>query len=212
MSRRKKYGFGTTIITSGEYRGKTIMTPGGDTHPMGSREKLALFNMIADYVPYAFVCDAFAGSGALGIEALSRGAALVTFIDRDPVAAQVIEDNLCELEISDFEGVVTCADIVAGALTATDRFSMVLADPPYDEYEPEMLMAVSNLVALGGLLVASTPEEAPKLKGLKVLKRKKYARAHITVYERLGPDGEHIEYPRMDGNSRVSFQPFPLYC
>ena len=57
-------------ITSGKYRGRALKTPGGATHPMGSREKLALFNMVAGHLPGALVLDAFAGSGALGLEAL----------------------------------------------------------------------------------------------------------------------------------------------
>ena len=64
-------------ITSGSYKGRRVATPGGKTHPMGNREKIALFNMVSEYLPGSRVLDAYAGSGALGIEALSRGAAEV---------------------------------------------------------------------------------------------------------------------------------------
>ena len=87
-------------ITSGIYRGHSILTPGEGTHPMGERERLALFNKISDYLPGANVLDAFAGSGALGIEAMSRGAASVTFVEKSPKAAKIIRENLKTLGIS----------------------------------------------------------------------------------------------------------------
>ena len=71
----------TIKIASGIFRGRSIKSPKSSlTHPMGAREKLALFNMIVDDLPGSLVLDAFAGSGALGIEALSRGASEVVFV------------------------------------------------------------------------------------------------------------------------------------
>ena len=84
-------------ITSGRLRGRKLETPGGKTHPMGERERLALFNMISDYLPRTTVLDAFAGSGALGIEALSRGASEVVFVESNREAAQCIRRNLVSL-------------------------------------------------------------------------------------------------------------------
>ena len=181
---KKRQKLGATIITSGEYRGETILTPGGGTHPMGSREKIALFNMISDYLPGAFVLDAYAGSGALGIEALSRGAAFVLFIDKDPRAVKVIQENLRKLGLDGLGGGALLKDVLKATATATDRFSIVLADPPYDDYQPEMITGLTKVVADGGLLVTSTPEEAPEIPDLVVLKRKKYARAFITIYQK----------------------------
>ena len=88
-------------ITSGKYRGRSIKSPNSRlTHPMGAREKLALFNMISEYLPGAIVLDAYAGSGALGIEALSRGANYVMFIEKNPHIAGVIRKNLAELGLA----------------------------------------------------------------------------------------------------------------
>ena len=97
-------------ITSGTYRGQEILTPGAGTHPMGAREKLALFNMITSELPGAKVLDAFAGSGALGIEALSRGAESVVFVEKSPAAARIIKKNLDKLNLNSNVEVVT-ADI-----------------------------------------------------------------------------------------------------
>ena len=85
-------------ILSGQYKGIKLKSPGGATHPMGSREKNATLNMLAPYLEGARVIDYFAGSGALGLEALSRGAASVTFVENDPKAIKVIEENIARCE------------------------------------------------------------------------------------------------------------------
>lgn len=86
-------------VISGRYRGRVLLSPRDDrTHPMGARERLALFNMVN--VEQAVVLDAYAGSGAIGIEALSRGAASATFVESSGKVAQVIKQNLQNLEIT----------------------------------------------------------------------------------------------------------------
>lgn len=86
-------------VSSGRYRGRILQSPRDSrTHPMGAREKLALFNMVN--VEQATVLDAFAGSGALGIEAISRGATSVTFVENSGKVAQAIKQNLQTLEIA----------------------------------------------------------------------------------------------------------------
>ena len=180
--RKKDKICGTAVITSGKFKGKTILTPGGKTHPMGSREKIALFNMLADWLPGAFMMDAYAGSGALGIEAISRGAGFVLFMDNDPRACSIIKHNMEQLGIYGKHGGPLMADVEKESKTATDRFLIVLADPPYDTYRPEMITSVSRLVASGGIMAASTPEPGPEIKGMVKVREKKYARAHITLY------------------------------
>lgn len=198
MGKKHARRYGTTLVTSGEYRGATILTPGGNTHPMGSREKIALFNMISGYLPMAFVLDAYAGSGALGIEALSRGAAFVLFIDNDPVAVRVIQQNLEDLGLYGLRGGALQKDVLKEAQHTTDRFSIVLADPPYDKYQPELITGLTRFVAEGGLLVASTPVSPPEIEGMILLKSRKYARAHITIYEQLSENGKRVEFPTLE--------------
>ena len=189
---KKHPKYGTTLVTSGDYRGETILTPGEGTHPMGSREKIALFNMISDYLPGAFVLDAYAGSGALGIEALSRGAAFTLFIDNDRRAVKVIQENLRRLGLFGLRGGALLGDAITMTKTASDRFSIVLADPPYDKYAPEMITGLANVVADDGLLVASTPVDPPEIHGFQLLKHRKYARCHISIYRRSStPDKHH---------------------
>ncbi|MBQ8992361.1 RsmD family RNA methyltransferase [Candidatus Saccharibacteria bacterium] len=89
-------------ILSGKYKGLKLLSPDlKTTHPMGSREKLALFNMLSPYLAGATVLDYFAGSGALGLEALSRGAASVTFVENNQKARQVIRENCRRCGVED---------------------------------------------------------------------------------------------------------------
>lgn len=167
----------TVRITSGKFRGRAIATPGGKTHPMGERERLALFNMIMDYVPGAKVLDAYAGSGALGIEALSRGAKKVVFVENNRGAAYVISENLKALGV---EGEVVVARIPSFETGVS--FDLVLADPPYDSLDLTEVAELGKYVRGGGVLVLSHPGEAPLIKGLNLEKSRKYAGATISVY------------------------------
>lgn len=162
-------------ITSGIYRGRSILTPGEGTHPMGERERLALFNKISEYLAGAKVLDAFAGSGALGIEAMSRGAASVTFVEKNPKAARIIRENLKALGI---EGDVVVGD--ANKYTSEEKFDVILIDPPYDN-----ITAFSNpffQLKEGGILILSHPGEAPKLPDLVLVDSRKYAGATLSYY------------------------------
>ena len=171
-------------ITGGQFKGRKIATPGAGTHPMGERERIALFNMISEYVPGNFIMDAFSGSGALGIEALSRGARFVLFMDKSPRACNTINENLRELGLYGIYGRALKGDAYESVATATDRFGIVLVDPPYDEYDEEKIKILARVVADPvGILVLSHPTElAPEMPGLKLIKTHKYAAAHISLY------------------------------
>lgn len=166
-------------ITSGKYRGRTLFTPGGKTHPMGAREKLALLNMIAAYLPDANVLDAYAGSGALGVEALSRGAKNVIFIEKNPKAAQIIRQNLANLGIE--------AEVFQDAVKnyqSEKLFDVILADPPYDCFD---LTEASNLVknlSSEGVFALSHPGDAPNIPGLTLEKSRQYAGATLSIYSK----------------------------
>ena len=166
-------------ITGGIYGGRRITTPGGPTHPMGERERLALFNMLTNTLAGARVLDAFAGSGALGIEALSRGAKEVVFIEKNSVAVKTIKENLLLLGISDAS--VIYGDITE-SISSLGIFDLILADPPYDNYELSLITPLISLLDSGGILVLSHPDLAPELSGLKLVKDKRYAGAGISIY------------------------------
>ncbi len=167
-------------ITSGSYKGRRITTPGGKTHPMGSRERIALFNMISEYVPGSRVLDAYAGSGALGIEALSRGASDVEFLEKSPTVAKGIRNNL---RVLDIKARVFTGD--ATDFTTNDGFDLILADPPYDDYDLPGVEYLAGFLKSGGIMMLSHPEEAPEISELKLLKTRKYAAACLSVYAKI---------------------------
>lgn len=169
-------------ITSGKFRGRTIESPDSKaTHPMGAREKLALFNMIADYLPGANVLDAYAGSGALGIEALSRGASYAIFVEKNPRVAQVIHKNLADLNLVEISDVYV-QDIEV--FSPTEKFDVIIADPPYDSFEAREVDNLTNFLKKSGVLVLSHPGDAPRVKGLRLEKTHRYAAARISIYTR----------------------------
>ncbi len=167
-------------ITSGIYRGRSILTPGAGTHPMGERERLALFNKISSYLPGASVLDAYAGSGALGLEAISRGAKKATFIEKNAGAARIIRENLRTLGI---EAEVITSD--AAKYDFTEGYDIILADPPYDKFVAEDIDILATHLAKDGILVLSHPDEAPKINGLALEDSRKYAGAALSFYAKI---------------------------
>ncbi len=124
-------------VIAGSARGIRLAAPGPATRPLGDRVKQTLFAVLEPDVRDGRVLDLFAGSGAAGIEALSRGARFATFVERDRVAARVIEDNLRRTHLAARASVVR-ADAIAwldaqGDATAT--WDVAIVDPPYAETE-----------------------------------------------------------------------------
>lgn len=183
MKLRRNKDENTVRITGGFLKGRKIRTPGGETHPMGERERIALFNMIADRVRGNYVADLFCGGGTLAIEAYSRGAIWVFGFDISERAIEVAEENFANLGILPPSGMIF-TDIIRASRTATDRFGVVIADPPYDKYDERDIQSLTRLVLDGGTFVLSHPGEAPELKGLTLEKTRQYAGAHISVYRK----------------------------
>lgn len=121
-------------IVGGELRGRPLRTPPGrDVRPTADRVREAVFNALyslGDVVDGADVVDLFAGSGALGLEALSRGARHATFVERSAAARRVLLDNVERLGVGD-RATVVAADAVAWLGAARRRFDVALVDPPY---------------------------------------------------------------------------------
>jgi len=124
----------TMRVIGGELRGRRLQAPAGQsTRPTGARIREAWFSAISEHIPGATVLDLFAGSGALGIEALSRGAKLVRFVESDRVALNVLRANVKALEL-ETRAQILCGDVFR-ALSRSDTdsvtFQLALADPPY---------------------------------------------------------------------------------
>ena len=141
-------------VIAGSARGTRLLAPGPGTRPIGDRVKQTLFAILEPDLPGAAVLDLFAGSGAGGIEALSRGAARAVFVERDAAAARVIAENLVRARLAE-RGTVTRADALtymADRAVADGPFDVVLVDPPYAE--PHLLEAA--LIRLGAGVSATT--------------------------------------------------------
>ena len=121
-------------VIAGSAGGIRLDVPKTDVRPTMDRVKAAIFSSLADAIPGARVLDLFAGTGALGIEALSRGAASVVFVDENRAAIQIIERNLARAK---FTGVVRQREVFAflGAAKFEHPFRFIFADPPYEKME-----------------------------------------------------------------------------
>lgn len=174
-------------VISGRFRGQSLKSPVTSfTHPMGAREKLALFNMVN--VEGANVLDAYAGSGALGIEALSRGAKAVVFVEKSPQVAAIIRENLQKIGVSsDSEQIYTeTLAVFAQRAGFKASFEVILADPPYDKIQVDELQSLGELLAQDGILALSSPAELEPIEitGLKFSSTHTYAQARLTIYRK----------------------------
>lgn len=173
-------------IVAGSRKGHRIAAPRGVvTRPTGDRVREAAFSLIGP-VEGAHVLDLFAGSGAMGLEALSRGAARCVFVEKDREACHVIERNLEKLGLT---GAVVLRRGVVEALReerARDhRFELVIADPPYDDWErfAEPLSAlVPGLLGNGALVILETGERTEPELPLDLVMSRRYGSARISVF------------------------------
>ena len=150
-------------IIAGRYKGRRLASPRWPgLRPTSDKLRGTLFNILAPRLDGARVLDGFAGTGALGIEALSRGAAHVTFVDRDRRAMALVAENLGRCGITDGYAMIRGGvEAIAGAV-APGPFDLILLDPPYDEADVRApIEAVARTLADGGLLVLEHARRRP---------------------------------------------------
>ena len=183
----------TMRIIGGEARGRTIKTPRGmATRPMRDFVREAVFSILGRSVEGARVLDIFAGSGSLGLEALSRGAKEAVFVDfgREPI--KIIQENLDRLGMSVRAKIIKAEvlDYLRKACSGESRFDLIFIDPPFRidlKYRQEML----KLIAEGGFLAPSAvviieaplrsePPRSPE--GMRFAERRKYGEAAVDIY------------------------------
>lgn len=167
---------------------REFKTPHGHkTHPMSDKARGALFNVLGDIEGLTFL-DAFAGSGALSFEAISRGAASVVAIEKDRAAHSVIDQNVKDLRVGDKVHVVRANAGGWSIHNMEKKFDIILLDPPYDQLQMEVLQTLVNRhVKKGGLAVLSFPGHVaiPDFEGLKVVTDKNYGDAQLLFYKKL---------------------------
>jgi 16S rRNA (guanine966-N2)-methyltransferase len=172
-------------IIAGSRKGATIYAPKGlDTRPTGDRVREAAFSLIGP-VDGASVLDLYAGSGALGLEALSRGAARAVFVESDRDACRTIERNLEKLRLTGAR--LVCDDALRVLATERTQYDLVLVDPPYRQFaalQAALARYLPPVLAPDGLLVVETDaREHPELPLIERTSRR-YGAARITLFER----------------------------
>jgi 16S rRNA (guanine966-N2)-methyltransferase len=174
-------------IIAGEHKGARIFAPPGrDTRPTSDRVRENVFNIVAPWVEEARVLDLYAGSGAMGLEALSRGAASAVFVEADPDAVRAIERNLDKLRLRGATLVrLDATAALAQEAAAGRKYDLVLVDPPYAMTDFDALGRYLPIVlADDGLLVLETDARTePELAGLEVRTTRKYGSTRVTVFQ-----------------------------
>ncbi len=165
-------------VIAGSLKGRRLVTPTwAGLRPTSDKLRETLFNVVAARVPGACVLDGFAGTGAFGIEAVSRGAAHVTFIDRDRRATALVAENLDRCRVEGGYAIIAAPFRAAlrGPLAAGE-FDLIFLDPPYDEEGlDEILAAAGSHLADQGLLILEhakrrqVPEAAGRLRRTRTL-------------------------------------------
>jgi 16S rRNA (guanine966-N2)-methyltransferase len=172
-------------IIAGSRKGHRIDAPKGlATRPTSDRVRENVFNLAQGWVEDAVVLDLFAGSGAMGIEALSRGAERAVFVESDLEACRVIDRNLEKLRLTGAQ--VACSSVARFVAADTRTYDLIFCDPPYDEYatlEPTIARYVPKLLADGGLLVLETAAKTEPQLPLAQRTSRRYGAARITLLD-----------------------------
>jgi len=204
---------GRLRIIAGSLKGRRIQVPHGlPIRPTADRVREALFSILGSTVVEAEVLDAYAGSGALGFEALSRGAARVVFLESDRRAAEALRaaaGDLC---------VATRCSVLEGPVSrslqdcrARGPFDLILADPPYDRGEEvtRFLPRAAGLLRRGGRLVLERPVTADLVDfpGLQVVRSPRYGRCRLDFYGLQGSTGGGSPADGSSGRSAAGKRP-----
>ncbi len=173
-------------IISGSARGKQLVTLDGEhTRPTLERVKEGVFSAVQFWVPGARVLDLFAGSGQLGLEALSRGAAHCTFVENDAKAHDILRKNVENTGLSDKAQMVK-TDAIRFLATTSERYDLILLDPPYDSgFLPDKLPEVALICAKRAEVICESDaklEFPSEIGGLCLKKQYKYGTVKVSRY------------------------------
>lgn len=172
-------------VISGKARGTVLYALDGlHTRPTTDRVKEAMFSIINFYIESGVVLDLFSGSGALGIESISRGAKRCFFIENDKDALKIIKKNILKTNFSDFAEIVF-SDYEKFLKSTSETFDIILLDPPYNKKMCDRAMSLifeRNLLNKNGIIICET--EYPEIIETEFIKKKDYKYGHtkLTVF------------------------------
>jgi 16S rRNA (guanine966-N2)-methyltransferase len=168
-------------VVAGEFGGRRLVAPNGDTtRPTTDKVREAVFNSLTSMgvVEDAVVLDLYAGSGAMGIEALSRGAARCTFVERDRNALIALRTNLDSLRLTDRATIIT-SDVMAW-VPAVRNVDLALVDPPYSFEDWPRLLGMLH----AAYVLCESAREVPAPEGWETLRVRRYGRTSATLLAR----------------------------
>ena len=182
-------------LTGGEHSGRLLKVPADGTRPTQDKVRAAIYSSLAAAIPGARVLDLFAGTGALGLEAWSRGAAWVDWVESGPNALHALRGNVAALGVPPDAGRVLAADAfkLLGFPCPGAGFDLVLADPPYAEaktngWQAQLagLLAQNGWIKPGGVFVFETEghDPLPALSGWRLARDKTYGATRVLIWVR----------------------------
>tara|TARA_B100000609_G_scaffold146957_1_gene118716 strand:+ start:1312 stop:1845 length:534 start_codon:yes stop_codon:yes gene_type:complete len=175
-------------IIAGKFKGLNIKTINdASTRPMMSRAREGIFNSLQNDFDDSLVLDLFAGSGSLGIEALSRGASFVTFVDTSTDCKKIIDKNLSNIDQNYTVLVLSVSDYIT---QSEKKFDIIFYDPPYSLIVNEInsdLNTIHNLMSENSKLIIHRHKSSVQFvypEGLELYKEKKYGQSNITILKK----------------------------
>lgn len=182
-------------IAGGRFGGRLVKTPSsGATRPTQDRVREALFSMLAEVVPGSRFLDLYAGTGAVGIEALSRGASSVVWVEGDRAMARLIAENVAAIAGAEHAGAVRCGDVRRwiSSTRGIAPFDIVFADPPYSDGRDGALADIAaglppaGLVTRRAVFVAEVPVDSSvgDIDGWVVLRDRSYGKSRLVIRQR----------------------------
>ena len=175
-------------IIAGKFKGLNIKTINdASTRPMMSRAREGIFNSLQNDFDDSLVLDLFAGSGSLGIEALSRGASFVTFVDTSTDCKKIIDKNLSDIDQNYTVLVLSVSDYIS---QSEKKFDIIFYDPPYSLIVNEInsdLNTIHNLMSENSKLIIHRHKSSEQFvypEGLELYKEKKYGQSNITILKK----------------------------
>lgn len=180
-------------VIGGTLGGRKLQTrEGTGTRPPLESVRQAIFNMVGTRVSGSRILDLFAGSGSMGIEALSRGADHCTFVESNRGAYKFLKRNLEDLDLDESSSTVCDRIPTCFARLSGEPYDIVLADPPFDDLQRGMFLDLENHlidhISPGGLYIVRVPERCPSLPQIpdfKVIKERRYGISVVLIKERL---------------------------
>lgn len=176
-------------IVSGHMRGRQVQSPGSRrTHPMSEKMRAAIFNILGD-IEDMTVLDAFAGSGALAFEAISRGAKHAVLVERDKAAQKAILETVANLKQEE-QVQLYKANISTWSSNNKERvFDLIFCDPPYDNFRRDLLQKLVRHLDTNGTYIISftgTIDDVPTFEGMKLASHKTYGSSQLAFYKKTG--------------------------